>query len=130
MLKFNTNVSVSIDADSIAPSQYSNYSDVESSTSIDYSVEIEVREWGIKNILFLAYDQDIVFNSTIFKDDQSEYVTIKLKLSNIEIQMPDNITSGDIKPESIQVEITEIAQVSEGVFEGVGTAVLDFSSAN
>ena len=44
--------------------------------------------------------------------------------------MPENITSGDIKPESIEVEITEIVQVSEGVFSGSGTAVLSFSAAN
>ena len=130
MLKFNTNVNLSIDSDSIVPLQYSNYSDVVCSTSIAYSVEIEVREWGIKNILFIAYDQDIVFNSSVFKDDENEYITIKLKLSNIEIQMPENITSGDIKPESIEVEITEIVQVSEGVFSGSGTAVLSFSAAN
>lgn len=130
-LKFKTNVQLDIDYDSVKPQEF-DYESRSSNCLINYTVDFETRDWGIKNILFLAFAQEISFELelTNTQSGESESYSFKIKLKEIDTQLPNNITLGDIAPSLLTISLTELSLGNNNIWEGEGTATLEFDAAS
>lgn len=132
MWDFKINVETEIDYDSKKPEGYE-YESRYMRTDIKYHFDLELREWGIKNFSFYVPDQEIELEIELqpqnSEDFETSYVTFKLNLHDIETELPENFSRGDIYPQSLTLEIEEITKVKEGVFQGKATGSLSFESA-
>lgn len=132
MEKFNTpvevEVEVEIDYDSVTPPGFS-YESRSSNANIEYQFILELRSWGIKSFSFILPTQEITFDLELIKDTNEDYESFSFKLKiEGDTEIPDNISAGDICPQSIYLEITELRQIDEHSFEGIAKAVLSFES--
>ena len=122
---FKTKVEVSIDYDSVKPKGYS-YESRRSEAQIAYRMDLELREWGLKNIIFTMPEQEISCYVELQKDDQEDYESylFKIKLEDKNIESPEDISFGDISPNELNIEIKEIIQIDNFIFEAKGKAIL------
>lgn len=129
MEKFNAPVQIEIDYDSIKPQDF-NYESRSSNANIEYHFILELRSWGIKSFSFILPAQEISFDLDLTKDEEEdcESYSFKLKITG-DTEIPDNISSGDICPQTLSLEITELRKTGTNSFEGIAKAVLSFESA-
>lgn len=129
MEKFNTPVDMEIDYDSIKP-QGLNYESRSTNINIEYHFILELRSWGIKSFSFILPTQEISFDLEMVDEATGDYedYSFKLKIEG-EIETPENFSAGDICPQSLSLEITELQKTGDTSFEGKGKAVLSFESA-
>lgn len=127
-LKFTTDVEVDIDYDSEEIPGYE-YESRSSRTRIKYEAYIELREWGIKNIGFMASAQEIVFDGELLsKDDKGdidpEEVTFKIKIEEIDTDTSEmDLGSGDISATEITLTLKDLVKENE-VVRGTARATL------
>lgn len=125
--KFQTEVELDIDYDSATPDGFE-YESRSSSAEISYSVYLECRSWGIKNMGYIMHDQEICFNLDLVKkeEEDSESYSFKVKISKMTVDTDYvNFNQGDVCPSKLIIELTNI-QRDGNIFTADGTGSLEF----
>lgn len=125
---FKTNVEIEIEYDSVKPEGL----DYESRTShgrVNYQFILELREWGIKTLSFLVPSQEISLDLELLKDEDEDYeeYSFKVKLTEIDVEGPEEVGAGDICPHTLNLTLTEIVKTGERSFEAKATGTLHFN---
>ena len=76
MEKFNTNVEMELDLDSVCPENF-RYESRNLNIDIEYHFMYEIREWGIKSFSFILPNQELVLNLEIFNEEKNHQVLLK-----------------------------------------------------
>jgi len=113
MEKYTATVDFYIEYDSVKLPDGADFESRKGSMSIDYQIDIEARDYGIKGIILMAMDQTKLVEIEVIPADKedTEYVSMEISLENIEVENPSHF--GSICPKDIEITLTEIVQDGE-----------------
>lgn len=112
MEKYTATIDFYIEHDSVKMPDASEFESRKGQMAVDYHIDIEARDYGIKSIILMAMEQKKQVELEVIpagKEDP-EYVSMEINLQNIEIENPSHF--GSISPKEIEITLTEI--VKEG----------------
>lgn len=124
METFITNVSVDISYSSVKPQGF-DYESHSSKTRVKYQMDMELREWGIKDLSFSAPRQTLAMDIELLAKDQedSEEFSMEIDLETINVEGPDSLKG--LCPGEIEIEIKSITKVGN-IFKATGVGTLKF----
>ena len=127
-LNYLTNVEVRIDHDSQFPQGFT-YESRDSKAKIAYQAIIEGREWGIKSITFMALAQSVNLSVELNDEDsgETEFFDFQVKLNKIDSEVSEINLDNGVKPEVLNLVLSNIKKVDSSKYEADAEATLSFS---
>lgn len=124
---FNAEVDVEIDYDSQVPEGFE-YESRNSNAKIKYRLNLEMREWGVKNFIFTMPTQELSLSIDLMSQESEDYesFTFNLKLEDMDIESPEDLGSGDIAPSTLTLTISDLVKIDDSTYEAKATGTLSF----
>lgn len=127
-LNYSTNVEVRIDHDSHFPEGFT-YESRDSKSKIAYQAIIESRDWGIKSVSFLALAQNISLSIELMDENSGEveFFDFNVKVNKIDSEVSEVNLANGVKPEVLNLVLSNIKKVDSSKYEAEADATLSFS---
>lgn len=111
---FTTNIEVEIGYNSKAPAGF-DYESRKAKGIIKYGVRLELREWGMKGLLFFVPEQEIILSLELLEkgEEQPEEILCKVLLKACTITSEDIPLNHDICPSELVLELKRLSMIPD-----------------
>jgi hypothetical protein len=125
---YKTQVNLEIDYKSVKSEEFDWESRHYKNINIKYEINLEYKNWGINGISCSLLDQELELEAEVMfhNKEESEYISLKIKVENTEVEHQKTFSNGVICPSELEVKLNSITKVSDGKYVAIAKGKLIF----